>query len=553
MWLSLALSAACAAVASPQAQETSSPPAEAGTASALAPAGTSRVVRAALFKNGLAFVRREAQIAPGTTLARLTDLPAPTHGTFWLLGDPEKLTIGSAVARPDVLLERAPALDVVELLRANVGAALTLHLSDDTTLSGTLLAMPQPQPGAENPMAFGEARIWPPPQTVGNLVLIDRGGSVVALAPGDVRRVVVEGGSLSREYERRRAGASLTIDVAPRGSGPSTLGVQYLERGLTWVPSYALDVSAADQAVLSAKAEVINEAEDLAGATLEFVTGFPNLQFSHVISPIALRGDLDAFLRALGQAPVQGMDVMAQSVLSNMARASEESASFPVYADPAAGASVEDLFFYEQANVTLARGERGLYPLFSVRVPYQHIYEWRIGDTIDLGYNRGNEPPAEEEIWHSLRLENTSQVPWTTAPAITQKGGRLLGQDTLTYTAVGAKATVRITRAVDVQGNKAEYEIERVSNAARLFNDSYDQVTVRGELRVQNHKREAVVLEIKKRLQGEVTANPQEAQITTAAEGLRRVNPNQDLTWSIPLAAGATAEVGYTYKLYVRP
>ena len=79
---------------------------------------------------------------------------------------------------------------------------------------------------------------------------------------------------------------------------------------------------------------------------------------------------------------------------------------------------------------------------------------------------------------------------------MTVKAGNILGQDTLRYTAVGAKATVRITRALDVQGEQNEYEVGRERNSAQFYGSSYDKVTVRGELRVTNFKREPLKLEI---------------------------------------------------------
>ncbi len=514
-----------------------------------APELRSRVVRAALFKNGLAFVRREASVELSQREVLLEALPAPVHGTFWIAADPSRLECSSAVARRSETRELAPALSVEELLRANVGRRVTLHLGDEESLTGTLAAMPEPDPSEPEPAPRG---YYPPPPT-GSLLLLDTEDGTAALAPGSVQRVSAEGG-LKREYERRNAAVALSLALVPKGEGTATLSIQYLVRGLTWVPSYAIDISEDRKALLTAKAEVIDEVEDLQGAALEFITGFPNLQFAHVADPIALRGDLDAFLAALGQSPgTAGPLVAQQAVFSNVARGDSESASFPVAGPPAEGAVVEDLFFYERKDVTLKRGERGLYPLFTVRVPYEHLYEWEIADTVGEHPNRPQELPEQEEIWHSLRLTNDTSLPWTTAPAMTMKGGSLLGQDTLSYAAVGARTTVRITRAVDVQGEQSELEIARERGAASFYGSSFDKVTVKGDLRATNHKREAVRLEIRKRIQGEVTKNPQEAKVVALAEGLRKVNPNTRLTWSVLLEPGKTTEIGYEYTLYVRP
>lgn len=550
MLIPIALFAACAASAPATPPSPAGRAANSGTPLSHNPSALATKVRtASLFKNGLAFVRREATVPGGARDALIEPLPVPVQGTFWLAADPARIEIVSAVARRSELRERVPAVRVEDLLRANIGRNVTLFVGEKDILSGTLVAMPEPNLG------LGESNLhgFPTPAP-GSLILLDTGTGITGLAPGDVKRVAFGAGDVAREFERRREASSLTLSVASRGSGTAPLSIYYLERGLTWVPSYAIDISDRETALLTSKAEVIDEAEDLEGATLQFVTGFPNLQFAHVIDPIAMRGDMDAFFSALGQTPsARAPIVMQQRVLANMAYGGSEGATFPVSGAPSEGSAVEDLFFYEHKDTTLKRGERGLYPLFSLRVPYEHLYEWKIADTIETQPEvRGDRPP-EEEIWHSIRLSNDSALPWTTAPAMTMKDGNLLGQDTLNYAAVGAKTTVRITRAVDVQGDTNEYETARIRNAANFYGSSYDKVSVHGVLHVVNHKREAVRLEITKKLQGEVAQNPDGAKVVVVAEGLRRVNPNARLTWSVLLEAGKTADINYEYTLFVRP
>jgi hypothetical protein len=538
MLVPLALAAACAATAGRVAPQEA--PQEAA-------ALESRVRTVALFKNGFAFVRREAVAPAGARSVRMDQLPVPVHGTFWIAGDPAQVKVGSATARTDRLVERSPALTVEEILRANVGRSMTLFLSDKESISGTLIAMPEPDPEAP-----GDLR--PMPRSPA-LLLLETTGGTVALAPGEVRRIAVEGEPLAREVERSRAGSSLTLALEPQGTGDVPLSVLYVERGLTWAPSYAIDLSDPDQALLTAKAEVLDEAEDLEGATLQLVTGFPNLRFSQVTSPVAMQGDLEGFLAALRGSQQGDFDVMlGQNFLSNVAYRAEAAPAFPTTDAPADGLTVEDLFLYEVPDVTLKRGERGLYPLFSAQVPYEHVYEWEIPDTLEgSSQRRGREEPDVVDIWHSVRLVNESGVPWTTAPAMTMKDGHLLGQDVLSYTPVGARRTVRITRAVEIQGDRAEYEVTRDRNAGSFYGSTYDRVSVRGEIRVTNLKAEAVRLEITKHVQGEVAANPDEARVVAVAEGLRRVNPTTRLTWDLPLEPGEDRTLTYSYSLFVRP
>ncbi len=513
------------------------------------PVVSTRVRSAALFKNGLAFTRRTGVLVPGAIEQRLDALPVPAHGSFWIATDPAGVRLVAARARNTTLAERKPALDLTQILRANVGRKLSFFLGEKDIVVGTLLAMPEP-PGGEvdpDPRPYGYR---PPP--AGALMIVEtEEHATIALDPHDVRRVVAAAGALELEYGRTRAASELALTLAAPAAAGSALELCYLEHGLSWAPSYSIELGDDGKALLSAQAEVFDEVEDLSGATLHFVTGFPNLAFAHVVDPIALQGDLDAFLAALGEGPLRSTPQVASQAFSNVLEA-RSSARFPVNGPPPEGSALEDLFFYEVKDVALARGERGLFPLFTARVAAESYFAWDVPDSLDGSTRDRNAEPRTPEIWHCVRLANDSGLPWTSAPAMSLKAGRLLGQDTLAYTAVGAKARVRITRAVDVQGDASEVEVSRERNAAQFQGWSWDRVHVRGDLRVTNYKREAVQLEIEKRLHGEVQETPVGASLESELDGLSSVNPSRRIRWKLAVDAGRTASLGYEYTLFVR-
>src|SRR5258706_1176002 len=255
-----------------------------------------KVRSAALFKNGLAFVQRSGVAPADSAQARIDSLPVPTHGTFWVTAGNGAPALVSAVARKTERVERVAATNMMELLQANVGQKLTLFLGEKETIVGTLVSMPEPRPlEPEEIPRYGYM-----PQSIHSLLIFDTENSTTAVDPNRVSRISAASGALNREFERRHPGASLTLEFAAASKAPAPFELRYLERGLTWAPSYSIDISEEGKALISAKAEVIDEAEELAGATLQFVTGYPNLKFAHVADPLALRGDLEAFLNALG-------------------------------------------------------------------------------------------------------------------------------------------------------------------------------------------------------------------------------------------------------------
>jgi hypothetical protein len=158
----------------------------------------------------------------------------------------------------------------------------------------------------------------------------------------------------------------------------------------------------------------------------------------------------------------------------------------------------------------------------------------------------------EQEVWHCIRLDNVMKMPWTTAPAEIIKDGAILGQDTLNYTPVKEKATVKITRAVNVKAEQVELEKDRKRDSAQWYGYHYDLITVEGKLSVTNYQEKPIALEITKMLSGEVKTMQPEAKLEKLAKSLRAVNPNIKLTWSAELEPAEKKDFTYNYEVYVR-
>ncbi len=534
----------------------------AGAIEATSPALKTRLVSVSLFKNGLGFVAREVDFPRGQTSFVIEDLPAPAHGTFWVYPANDEATVKDVVALETETVERLPAISVAEMIDANVGQTVDVRLSEKETVRAKIVSAPANRvvsPSAPDPTQYPYAPYGPPAEA-SSLVLLQTSGKTVAVNKNTVQQLSSAEGPLKTTIERRKRTVTLRLSGTNPG-GKGRVVVQYLAKGITWAPSCAIEITDPKKARVTTKAEIIDEIEDLDNVSVSLVTGFPNLKFADVTDPMAMRGNLAAFLSNLSN-PAQGADyqgrgsvVVQQAVMDNMRSGREE--MFPAYATgPQEGQTREELFFYDQRNVTLKKGERGYYPLFTTEVPYEHLYEWKIGDALDEQeqYRNRDEGGSEkvEDVWHSIRLTNTSTVPWTTAPALTMQGGKILGQDLINYTSPGGKTTVRITKAVDVSAEQAEYEVTRTRNAANFYGYSYDLVEVRGKLKATNFKDKNITLTITKSLSGEVVKTVPAAKVEQTARGLKKVNPKSLLTWELPIKSRAKTEIDYSYKVYVR-
>jgi len=531
-----------------------------------------RIERVALFKNGLGFFVAQSTLPDATGPVVVGPFPAASQGTFWV-AYPANVALENLVARETVIEEPVEAITVAELLRANVGRKVRLYSSQDAVAAeGTIVHFPEDrEPTGEEPFATGRVSVpwsWPGGPGQSQLVLIETADGVTAVAPHAIVRAEFPDKDIARSFTRKVKAAQIHAHLKRPAPG-SVLTTTYLAKGITWSPSYAIDVSDPKRARLSAKATIINEAADLDSVDVALVTGFPNLRFADVVSPLALKENLAQFLQSLarGESRREGEppSVVTQNVAyfggvggfgGQFGGAAVPERTVPDYRAAAAGLAAEDLFLYPLEDVTLKKKEVGYYPLFTERVPYTHIYQWEIPDYVTEGerYLPRPQKPRErpEEVWHSLRIENTTKVPWTTAPVQTVQNGQILGQDILSYTPSGGEATVRITQAVSVKATQAEVETARERNAAHFYERPYDLVSIEGKLSVENFLAKPITLEITKTVSGEVQSSTPKADIEKVARGLRSVNPVNVLTWTIELKPGQTRDVTYAYDVYVR-
>lgn len=532
-------------------------------ASQTSPAEPLGIRQVALFKNGLGFFMGEVACPEGQTSFQVALPVAPSHGTFWL-SYPADLGLASAIAKQIESEESVDAISIPELLQANPGRRVRLTVGDKE-ISGIIRYVARnrdaPRPDPYTPGRVFEStayRPWEQPQS-GNLLVVETDTGELSLNPA----VVTQAAFLDGKAERRvmRQGKRTVLQVQLREPAPGRkLTISLLAKGVTWAPSYMVDITETGKARLSAKSLVLNDACEIEGADIQLVTGFPHLQFADTLSPLALKQSLAQFLQALstGQSergrPMITTNVVAQSVMYR--RSDRDSLDMPAYGAAEVGQVAEDLFLYPAGPIHLGKDEVAYIPLFTETVPCTHIYQWDIPDYVSeenqYQSQREQVAAAEEEVWHSLRLTNTTKVPWTTAPGETVKNGVILGQDTLRYTPPQAESTLRITRAVGVKAEQREFETDRKREAARMYGYSYDLITVRGDLSILNLQDKAIDLEITKSLSGEVKSSDPTARIEKLAAGLRRMNGLRKLTWSLQLNPGEKKDVSYVYEVYIR-
>jgi len=530
-----------------------------------------RVERVALFKNGLGFFMTGGTLPEDATTVRIGQLPVPAYGTFWV-GYSADVQLRRLVTSLEDVVERRPVASMARLLEANAGARVVLRTGtgDQDVVEGVIhkSVLQAEPPEAPSPYVmdirrpsgtYGPYGYQPPG---GNIVLVETAAGLVAVNVGSVVRADFAGNKIADAATFSLKRPCISVELA-QPSENGRISVSYLARGITWCPSYQLDLSDAEQAAVTARALVINEVADLEDVDLDLVTGFPHMKFAEVLSPMAMSQSLAEFLKSLASGRTEGRRdahlMRQQAVMSNVAAfGGPEGVPLPEYPTAAEGMVSEDLFLYPAGKFSLRRGDTAYVPLFTAKMPYRHIYTWKIEDSLDTEdqYRRQQDQPGDgpvaEEVWHCCRLRNTLEMPLTTAAAEFVSVGQFVGQDVCYYTAPGAETTIRINRAMNILAEEAEYEVERKRNAADFYGYRYDLVKVRGELRLRSRLDKAVAVEITKELSGEVLENPAAAKDVTTAKGLKKVNPRHVLTWEIDLVPGDEQTLSYVHQLYVR-
>ncbi|SEH69756.1 DUF4139 domain-containing protein [Akkermansia glycaniphila] len=526
--------------------------------------------KVALFKNGYGYLTLEGKTGADASM-NLVNLPVPSFGTFWLdVEAPAQLKrLVSRKATRKVPIEQ---YTMEELVRANTGAAVWVVWAGGSE-DGVIVAS-APKQGKENPRLIGNVNDASVPGMMNEGMLVyppGRPGSsasnVILLKTQDGRTVSVPLEKVQQiEFlspptlpTRDEDVPTVSLELAAPQSG-RTIRANCIAGGVSWVPEYRVDLGDAGKAVLTARATVINELMDFNGVDLDLITGFPNLKYAGVPSPIAMRQNLNAFFQSLynvengymgDRVPMAAMQLgnglMTGGLRSGTGATSSDSIDrLLASGTPASVTQAEDLFFYPVKNFTCKYNETVTTTLFSGEVSYSHVYTWDIPDqNVARSYNRSNAgDDGEQDVWHCIRLKNGFKLPLTTGIVEFTSNGYISGQGMIQFTAPGQDATVKINKSLEMLVKQSENVLETTP----LPKSNDKKLLVEGTLQMKNLSDKPMEMEITKQIIGE----PKEA----SDGGEFRQRPDRFLggqntagtfVWKIQVPPGATKSVTYRY------
>ena len=520
------------------------------------------VKRVAVFKNGYAFTYREAEAQTTNGWVWTTNLPVGVMGTVWGYSTAPNVRVAQLLASETERRESIRVADTNEVLLANEGARIRFFDSYNKQFEGIFQIL-----GRNFPV--GEANDDENRQQPNLTIALKTETGTILFPVSQIRNVEILGEPKMEKTRRvKEYRLMMKIDGAKDGERIN-LGIAALERGIRWIPAYRVEVkgSPVKEAKLELEAMLVNELTDLKNTEVNFVVGVPHFLFQDQMSPLSMNtafaGVSSFFQTGAGNSR---RDSYSNAIMSQASRADTETGDVsPTVAgeEQVNSFSAEQLFLYKTDGINLKKGERASLRLFSLTVPASEVFEWTLNDSPDtarryLEYSSGStsQPLVQDltsKIWYALRMKNQTAMPWTTAPALSFREWKPLGQDMLTFTPAGGENILRVTPATEVIGTHVLEEKSRVKSQLKYGGSTYDfdLVTVEGVIKVRNIKKDAVELVLTRNLVGEVLTAGDDGKISREGLNLQSVNPTSIVKWKLTLPTGEK-EIRYSYKIYVR-
>lgn len=483
--------------------------------------GKQKITAVSMFKNGFSFVARTMPVDQSGSYT-IDEPPMAAYGTYWHMPS-SGITISRTSATTVDTTSTSPVANLDSLIDLNTGHKVTVDFYDSPSLTGTLM------------------------KSVADQLILQTSDGVIVIGKGRIKRLLFPE---SPKFDVPVKGTKGVLRLDVDAKTPGTITTVGLERGLMWLPSYAIDLTSDKELEVTAKATVINQLADLDDVDASFITGFPHLPYSDMVDPLLSADAMDELLGSVANrsfAPrEEGIVAQKAGGMGGGGRDAENGFAVPTIGQ---GEQREDLYLYKLKGITLKKGDRASYSLFSFKAPYKDLFAWDVDRSSVM--DGGQAEP--QDIWHSVTFKNSTDKPMTTAVATTFQNGEILGQDTNSYVAAGQEAEVRITKTMDIDSEAMEEEVGRDRGNLRLPNgSSYDLITVKGTLTAANNRNASSPMRISLAFEGDLVSADGQPKVAKGTRALGDLNPVTSLEWRPEVKAGETLKFTYTYKMYVR-
>jgi len=492
----------------------------------------------AMFKNGLALVRRSATLN-GAGVYRIDDAPAAVHGTFWVEGD---IPVDVQATLRDVEVPAGvPGDPQSELVGRNV--TITLKQSGLAQASGRVAALFHPK---------GETGI-----TGASFLVLETAGGRVYIDMSEIALMNVDGAA--KTVHQRRGVLLLTS----AGNAKGMIHITYLTKGIAWAPSYRLELLDDKKLSVRQNADVKNELADLHDADLTLISGYPNIRFGQVDSLLSPMQTWAGFFQQLNAGENDMGGVTANAMAMNQAASNMRGMGAAIDLPAAPAGEPADLHYQSIGKRTLDQGDTLQVSVASGEGPYDRVVEWSIPDDRNqAGYhdqseNRGDIMRREEmndQAWDAIRFKNPLSFAMTTGPAMIVDGGHFAGQTMSEWTSAGSEEMLHITKALTVRTRMSESEQLTEGAHTTLFSSTSNnsgKYTVTGELDIHNDRAKAISVVINRQFSGDLVKADENPTVKLRSDAPLSNNRRNEMVWNLQIKPGEERKLTYTYTLVI--
>jgi len=515
-----------------------------------------------LFTNGYGLVTLEGKLGDDATL-RLSSLPVPSLGTFWIAAQSgakiDRLVSG--LFDYDVPLRP----DTAGIAAANPGALvkITYRNADRGTLivEGYLVELPKKQEAAKG-NTIGQTYVDSKNPLLGSVIVIKTSEGIMSIEESLVMTIIYRDKMNFPRNTQKRSGVELQLAVPAPGA---LIEASCLSSGMTWQPSYRIDLMEGNKALLHAKATISNNLMDMSAVKLELIMGLPALTNPELVDPMALQGAAVAMrAEAWPRKPnMTGSSSVSSNRLSSLISAG--SVSYNIDGPARQGVDTGNLYFYPVDSFSAKAGQVVTQPLFSSKFDYKNVYTWALGDP--QNFPQPSVTLAKEstnEIWNCIRFTNPLNMPLTAAPVEFLEKGRIAGTNNLEFTPSKRECTVKMNRAAKMTTTKKSEltKQERIkiplrngttkksffssSSRSRSATKSFYEVS----LGINNLSDETVVLEVAQNVQGKVSTVSESGVCTSfACSDNRYKNMDNTIRWNLELKPKESKNLKFSYEI----
>ena len=471
-----------------------------------------------VFKDGHAFVIHEGTVSVEDSKATLNYVPKPILGTFWPFSADKNAELTSVIAGKQKSPTQEKATNLTELIKANIGKEVIIdeHQQSKTYEGKILKLLEKVSYNVVEPNVYSSwntPTLKPIPVTT---VLLATALGTKTVEIKNIHNITFKG-SASDQFSKDLETAQLQLNLKMKGSNKSEakVGLMYLEKGFRWIPNYKIDIINDKEVIVKLSATLINDMVDVDNVDLNLVVGVPSFFCQGKYDPIALQKD------------VVNTNRHRRNIFHNQVAIANFTPSIPEFhpepeATPTNINKNQDLFLYRLKNISLKKGQRMTLPVSENRLSYTDIYSLNIPFTTPIECYRNLDREERQAamllnrpaVKHKIRIKNSSEQPFTTAPALVLKNGLPLAQGRMTYASIGGTSDITLTSAIDINVTKKDNEVKRTPNAVRWHHDDYGKIELEGTVSLKNFKDKTVTVEITRHFLGRIDKVDGEGKIS---------------------------------------